>query len=203
MTNIKNQLSRCQWCGEDPFYVAYHDFEWGVSIREDRALFELLTLESAQSGLSWLTVLKKRSGYRELFFDFDIIKVASIDELYVSHLLSQPNIIRNRQKIEATIVNARAILDLYQKGQNLSDFLWQFVDGEVLVNHWKLLSQVPAQTRQSKLMSAALKQAGFKFIGPTVCYSLMQSAGLVNDHLTSCYRHAELASLNQEASDGK
>jgi DNA-3-methyladenine glycosylase I len=184
---------RCPWCEGFDLYRHYHDAEWGVPLRDERALFELLVLEGAQAGLSWATILKKRENYRRAFDGFDPATVAAYDEARVAALLADPGIVRNRAKIAAAIGNARACLALYASGDTLVDFLWRFVDGQPVINHWSSLADVPARTAQSDAMSKALQKAGFKFVGSTICYALMQSAGLVNDHLTSCPRHALIA----------
>jgi DNA-3-methyladenine glycosylase I len=185
-------MKRCAWVPPAvPEYVAYHDEEWGVPLRDDRALFELLTLEGAQAGLSWLTILRKREDYRRAFAGFDIAKVARFTPRKVERLLEDPGIVRNRLKVESTVNNARAILEL---DLPLGELLWSFVGGEPKVNRWKTVTQVPAETTESTAMSKELKRRGFRFVGPTVCYAFMQSAGLVNDHTTDCHRYRELAS---------
>ncbi|MDR0775029.1 MAG: DNA-3-methyladenine glycosylase I [Azonexus sp.] len=184
---------RCPWCEGSELYRHYHDTEWGVPLKDERALFELLLLEGAQAGLSWATILKKRENYRRAFDGFDPAKIAAYDEAKVAALLADSGIVRNRAKVAAAVGNACACLALHAGGGSLADFLWQFVDGEPIVNHWTHLAEVPARTTQSDAMSKALQKAGFKFVGSTICYALMQSAGLVNDHLTSCPRHAEIA----------
>ncbi|MCL2635785.1 MAG: DNA-3-methyladenine glycosylase I [Betaproteobacteria bacterium] len=183
----------CPWCEGFELYRRYHDTEWGVPLKDERALFELLLLEGAQAGLSWATILKKRENYRRAFDAFDPAKIAAYDEAKVAALLADPGIVRNRAKIAAAIGNARACLALYAGGGSLADFLWRVVDGEPIVNHWRSLGEVPARTARSDALSKALQQAGFKFVGSTICYALMQSAGLVNDHLLTCPRHAEIA----------
>ena len=184
--------TRCPWCGTDPLYVAYHDREWGVPLRDDRALFELLILEGAQAGLSWITILRKREGYRRAFDGFDPERMARYDEADIVRLRADAGIVRNRLKIGAAIGNARALLDLYERGTTLTETLWRHVDGEPRRNAWSALAEVPAQTPESDAMSRELRRFGFRFVGSTICYALMQSAGLVNDHLVSCPRHAEL-----------
>lgn len=184
-------LRRCAWCGEDPLLVEYHDTEWGVPGTDDRHLFELLTLEGAQAGLSWITILRKREAYRAAFADFDVDRVARFDDQRVLLLRQDAGIIRNRAKIESTVSNARAVLSLREEGRTLSDFLWAFVDGRPIRNAYARGDEIPAQTAQSRAMSAALKKRGFKFCGPTICYALMQAAGLVNDHVTDCFRSAD------------
>jgi DNA-3-methyladenine glycosylase I len=182
-------VKRCEWVPEaDPGYVAYHDEEWGVPSRDDRHLFEMLTLEGAQAGLSWSTILRKRDGYRKAFANFDAEKVARFSDKDVERLLADPGIVRNRLKVESAVNNARQILEL----ESLSDFFWSFVDGEPLVNRWRTVAEIPAETAESKAMSKDLKKRGFRFVGPTVCYAFMQACGLVNDHVVSCFRYAEV-----------
>ena len=177
---------RCPWAGEtDPLMLAYHDEEWGVPSRDDRHLFELLTLEGAQAGLSWTTILHKREGYRRAFAGFDPEAVARFTERDVERLLADPGIVRHRGKVESTISNARRVLEL--EGA-LSDLLWSFAGGEPIVGRRRTLAELPAETPESRAMSRELKRRGFRFVGPTTCYALMQAAGLANDHLTSCFR---------------
>ena len=184
---------RCAWCGEDPLAVAYHDDEWGVPTRDARHLFEMLTLEGAQAGLSWMTILRKREGYRAAFADFDVEQVARFDDARVRDLMGDASIVRNRLKIDSTVRNAQAVLALGAEGISLADFLWGFVDGRPLQNGYARARDVPAQTAQSRAMSRAMKTRGFKFCGPTICYALMQATGMVNDHVTGCFRHRDLA----------
>jgi DNA-3-methyladenine glycosylase I len=180
---------RCAWVPEsDPLYVAYHDEEWGVPERDDRALYELLTLEGAQAGLSWSTILHKREGYRRAFAGFDPAKVARFDARREQKLLADPGIVRNRLKVSSTIENARRVLETQEELGSFSALLWSFVDGEPLVGGWKSLGEIPAETPASKAMSKELKRRGFRFVGPTVCYAFMQAAGLVDDHVVSCFR---------------
>jgi DNA-3-methyladenine glycosylase I len=182
-------VKRCEWVPEaDPAYVAYHDEEWGVPSRDDRHLFEMLTLEGAQAGLSWSTILRKRKGYRKAFANFDAGQVARLTKRDVERLLADPGIVRNRLKVESTVNNAKRVLEL----ESLSDYLWRFVDGEPLVGRWKALGEIPAETEESRAMSKDLKKRGFRFVGPTVCYAFMQATGLVNDHVVDCFRWAEL-----------
>jgi len=183
-------MERCPWCEGFDLYRDYHDREWGLPLRDDRALFELLILEGAQAGLSWSTVLKKREHYRRVFDGFDPERIARYDEAKVAALLADPGIIRNRAKVAATIGNAQAWLAMRAAGQSFGDFLWQFVGGRPIVNHWQSLAEVPAKTAQSDAMSKALAKAGFKFVGSTICYAFMQASGMVNDHLLTCPRHA-------------
>jgi DNA-3-methyladenine glycosylase I len=186
-------MQRCPWCEGFDLYRHYHDTEWGVPQRDDRALFELINLEGAQAGLSWSTVLKKRETYRAAFDQFDPEKIARYDAAKVAELLADPGIVRNRLKVAATIGNAQAYLALQSKGQHFGQFVWQFVGGEPLQHRRKSMAEVPAQTTESDTMSKALKKAGFKFVGTTICYAFMQASGMVNDHLVSCHRHAPLA----------
>ncbi len=188
-------MERCPWCEGFDLYREYHDKEWGVPLRDDRALFELLILEGAQAGLSWSTVLKKRESYREAFDYFAPEKIARYDDQKVAQLLANPGIIRNRLKVAATIANARAYLQLKESGQSFSGFLWAFVDGKPMQNARKSLGEVPAKTAESDAMSKALSKAGFKFVGSTICYAFMQASGMVNDHLVTCHRHAEVRLL--------
>ena len=182
---------RCGWEGADPLYVEYHDTEWGVPERDPRRLFEFLILEGAQAGLSWSTILRKRDGYRQAFAGFDPAIVARFGDEDVARCMADPGIVRNRAKIAATVGNARAWLEL----DDPSGFLWDFVDGSPVQSSWTSISELPAVTPASEAMSKALKKRGFRFVGPTICYALMQSCGLVNDHVTSCFRHAEVAGL--------
>jgi DNA-3-methyladenine glycosylase I len=183
--------TRCGWVPlADPSYVQYHDEEWGVPSRDDRHLFEMLVLEGAQAGLSWSTILRKREGYRRAFADFDVERVARFNERDVERLLGDEGIVRNRLKIESAIANARATLALEVP---LSEYLWSFVGGRPKVNGWRKLQEIPAETDESRAMSKELKKRGFRFVGPTVCYAFMQSAGLVNDHTVDCFRYREVA----------
>lgn len=188
-------MTRCQWCGSDPLYVSYHDHEWGVPQPDELALFELLVLEGAQAGLSWITILRKREGYRRAFAGFDPEVLAGYGEAEVARLLADAGIVRNRLKIEATLDNARALLALRERGGNLSTLLWSFVDGRPIQNRLRSLAEAPASTDLSERVSKTLKKAGFRFVGSTTCYALMQAAGLVNDHLLDCFRHDEVAAL--------
>ena len=185
-------MIRCPWCGDDPLYVAYHDREWGVPLHEEQALFEFLILEGAQAGLSWIGILRKRDHYRAAFDNFDPIKVAGYDQRHVARLLNDPGIVRNRLKIAAAINNAGKFLALQDKFGSFDAYLWRFVDGIPRHNSWRSMDQVPAQTPLSGALSKDLAQHGFKFVGPTICYSLMQAVGLVNDHLLDCFRYREL-----------
>jgi DNA-3-methyladenine glycosylase I len=186
-------LVRCDWCGSDPAYVAYHDDEWGVPVHEERRLFEFLTLEGAQAGLAWITILRKREGYRRAFAGFDPALVAAFGADDAARLLADPGIVRNRAKIAATIDNARAFLEVQATCGSFERFLWAFVDGRPVVNHWQSMAEVPATTALSDALSKELKRRGFRFVGSTICYAFMQAVGLVNDHLVHCHRHAPLA----------
>lgn len=185
-------LKRCEWCAGDPLYEKYHDKEWGVPIVNDRRLFEMLILEGTQAGLSWITILKKRNHYRKVFDKFNPEIIARYSKRKVSTLLNDQGIVRNRLKIEGTIKNARAYLELQEQEGKFSDFLWQFVDGRPVINKWKSLKNIPTATKQSEAMSKELKKRGFTFVGPTICYAFMQSVGMVNDHTTDCFRYSEL-----------
>jgi len=182
-------MKRCGWAEGGPEMITYHDEEWGVPSRDDVHLFEMLTLEGAQAGLSWSTILRKREGYRRAFKGFDAAKVARFNERDVERLMGDVSIVRNRAKISSTISNAKAIRDLSRAGESLPELLWSFVGGESIVNRWKKLSEIPAQTIESKAMSKELKKRGFRFVGPTICYALMQATGMVNDHVVSCDRY--------------
>lgn len=181
---------RCEWCTSDPIYVDYHDNEWGRPIHDDRQLFELLILEGAQAGLSWLTVLKKRENYRKAFDQFNPELIAQYDEERFQTLMNNAGIIRNRLKIQSTISNALAYLDLVESGTSFSDFLWNFVDGEPIKNHFKCLTEIPTSTERSDKMSKELKKRGFRFVGTTICYAFMQAAGMVDDHTVDCFLYA-------------
>jgi DNA-3-methyladenine glycosylase I len=184
---VTDGLTRCSWVPlGDPLYVAYHDDEWGVPTRDDRELFELLTLEGAQAGLSWSTILRKREGYRRAFAGFDVDRVARFGSRDVDRLMADAGIVRNRLKIESTVANARAVLEL---DVPLSELLWGFVGSEQRVNAWRTVEEIPAETPESKAMSKELKRRGFRFVGPTVLYALMQAAGLVDDHTVDCFRY--------------
>ena len=175
-----------------PDYIRYHDEEWGVPLHDDRGQFEFLILEGAQAGLSWSTILRKRDGYREAFAGFDVEKVARFDKRRVEKLMQFPGIVRNRLKIESAIGNARATIRLQDEVGSLAAYLWSFVGGRPIVNRWKAMKQVPATSAESDAMSKDLKKRGFKFVGTTICYALMQATGMVNDHIVACFRHAEL-----------
>lgn len=189
-----NQIRlRCDWCRDDELYMRYHDEEWGHPLFDDQRLFEFLLLESAQAGLSWITILRRRENYRVAFDAFDVEKIASYDEKKRQSLLADSGIIRNRLKIDSAINNAGKIVDMRDSGTSISEYLWQFVDGQPVQNHFCRLSDIPASTDVSEKMSLDMKRRGFSFTGPTICYALMQATGMVNDHLTSCFRHDECA----------
>jgi DNA-3-methyladenine glycosylase I len=186
---LVDDIVRCGWAGSDPLYVAYHDQEWGVPLRDDRALFEMLILEGFQAGLSWLTILRKRESFRRAFDGFEPAAVAVYDEQKVAALLADPGIVRNRAKIEGAISSARAYLELMAAPGGASEFLWQFVDGQPIVNRRRSMAEVTAETPEARAMAKALKARGFKFCGPTICYAFMQAVGMVDDHLVDCFRH--------------
>ena len=190
-----NDDNTCLWCGTEPIYVKYHNTEWGVPVYNDRKLFEKIILEGAQAGLSWITVLKKRAHYRKVFDKFNPEIIARYNKPKIETLLNDAGIIRNRLKVEGTVKNARAYLELREKEGKFSNFVWGFVDGTPIINKYKALKQIPATTEISVAMSKALKKRGFTFVGPTICYSFMQSMGLVNDHTTDCFRYKEINKL--------
>lgn len=192
---------RCDWVGNDPLYIQYHDDEWGRPVFDDQTLFEFLILEGAQAGLSWLTVLKKREHYRNVFADFDPVRIARFTDNKVEKLLQDPGIIRNRLKVTAAITNARCFLNIYETQNSFSDYIWQFVDGKPIRNHWHSMQEVPTSTDISDKMAKDLKKRGFKFVGTTICYAYMQAVGMVNDHLTSCFLYDKAVGL--KSSDKK
>jgi len=183
---------RCDWAGNDPLMIAYHDEEWGVPVRDDHRLFEFLVLEGAQAGLSWSTVLKKRSAYRAAFDNFDPIKVADFDAQRIARLLKNPGIVRNVLKVNSAVTNARAVLAVQKEFGSLSDYLWRFVGHRTLQNRRQAMRDIPAKTPEAEAMSQDLLRRGFKFVGPTICYAFMQAVGMVNDHLTRCGRFRPL-----------
>ncbi len=188
---IMNQ-TRCDWCGDDPIYVDYHDNEWGVPEYHSQSLFELLLLEGCQAGLSWITVLKKREHYRKVFYQFDSAKIAAMTDKQLEARLQDPGIIRNRLKVFGFRKNAQAFEKHFPNPEDFSEFIWSFVNHKPIKNKWRSLKQVPVSTPEAEHMSKALKKCGFTFVGPTICYAFMQAAGLVNDHLTSCFRYNEI-----------
>ncbi len=183
---------RCDWAGDDPIMIEYHDNEWGVPVHDDRLLFEFLVLEGAQAGLSWSTILNKRENYRTAFDHFEIEKVADYGEDKIGQLLQDPGIIRNRLKIRSTISNARAVLSIRKEFGSFDSYIWGFVDGETIRNSWRELKEIPAKTPEAEAMSKDLKKRGFTFVGPTICYAFMKAVGMVNDHTTNCFRYREL-----------
>ncbi|KGK41463.1 DNA-3-methyladenine glycosylase [Nitrincola sp. A-D6] len=187
---------RCGWCSDDPLYIEYHDHEWGVPAHDDRHLFEMLILEGAQAGLSWITILKKRENYRQAFDQFDPVKVAAYADADVQRLLGDAGIVRNRLKIAAAIKNAQGVLQIQREFGSLDHYLWQFVDYQPVQNSWENLKAVPVQTDASVRMSKDLKKRGFSFVGPTICYAFMQAVGMVNDHEQGCFRHAQVKALS-------
>ncbi|MGD8343228.1 MAG: DNA-3-methyladenine glycosylase I [Desulfobacterales bacterium] len=187
--------NRCPWAGNDPIYVKYHDNEWGVPLHDDRKLFEFLLLDGFQAGLSWITILKKRTNYRNAFDYFDARKIAVYDKDKIQRLLNNKGIIRNRLKIEAAVQNARSVLGILDEFDSFDDYIWQFTGGQTIRNAWQTIDQVPAWTNESNAMSKDLKQRGFKFVGPTICYAFMQAAGMVNDHLVDCFRYQQVQAV--------
>ena len=188
---MKNAVQRCPWPGTDPLYIAYHDEEWGVPVRDDATFFEFLILEGAQAGLSWITVLRKRQAYRRAFDGFDPERIAAYDELKIVELMRDEGIIRNRRKIEGAVKNARAFLRIKERRGSFAHYLWDFLEGTPIVNRWRSMEEVPAVTPLAEKISGCMKKDGFVFFGPVICYAHMQATGMVNDHLTSCFRHPE------------
>jgi DNA-3-methyladenine glycosylase I len=183
---------RCEWCGNNPLSVKYHDEEWGVPIFDDQLLFAKLVLDGAQAGLSWMTILRKRDNYWQAFDNFDPRLIAGYDESKIADLMGNPGIVRNRQKINSAIKNAQGYLKILDELGSFSDYLWGFVGGRPIINAWTLMSQLPATSPESVAMSKDLKKRGFSFVGPTICYAFMQAVGMVNDHTVDCFRYAEL-----------
>lgn len=183
---------RCPWVGTDPLYIDYHDLEWGMPVHDDRKLFELMILEGAQAGLSWITILKKRQNYRRAFEGFDPQKIAGYDADKIEKLLSDKGIVRNRLKIESAVQNARAFLQVQEEFGSFDAYIWRFTGGKPIKNAWKRIDEIPSKTKDSIAMSRDLKQRGFRFIGPTICYSFMQAVGMVNDHTVDCFRYHEV-----------
>lgn len=192
MAKSKNKR-RCEWCGDDPLDMAYHDREWGVPVHDDRLLFEFLILEGAQAGLSWATILRKRENYRKALAGFEPAKVARFTDAKLTRLLQDPGIVRNRLKVASHRSNARAFLDVQREFGGFDAYIWRFVDGEPIVNRWKTLKDVPAKTGVSDVISKDLKKRGFNFVGSTICYAFMQAVGMVNDHTVDCFRWRELS----------
>lgn len=184
--------NRCSWCGEDPLYIAYHDNEWGVPVHDDKLLFEFLILEGAQAGLSWITILKKRENYRKAFHNFDYKKIATYTEEDVERLLGDAGIVRNKRKIESAIKNAIGFLKIQEEFGSFDRYLWKYVDGKTIQNNWESTTELPTKTEISEKLSKDLKKRGFNFVGPTICYAFMEAIGMVNDHITSCFRYKEV-----------
>ncbi len=192
MTKQAN-LQRCHWAGEgDTLYQAYHDTEWGVPVHDDRKHFEFLILEGAQAGLSWLTILRKREGYRQAFADFDPKKVAAYDESKIADILATADIVRNRLKVNSAVTNARLFLEIQKEFGSFDTYIWQFVQGKTIQNRWRTIQELPAETDESRTLSKDLRKRGFKFVGPVVMYAHMQATGLVNDHTVDCFRHSQV-----------
>ena len=188
---------RCEWAGTDPLYVQYHDEEWGVPIHDDQKWFEKILLDSAQAGLSWITILRKRANYRRAYDNFDYRKIADYDEGKLQELLANAGLVRNRRKIEASIHNAHIFLAIQEEFGSVDAYLWRFVNGTPKVNTWKNMQELPAKTPESEALSKDLIHRGFKFIGPTICYAFMQAGGMVNDHLVHCFRYRELLEMHR------
>ena len=185
-------MNRCPWCLGNELYIKYHDEEWGVPVHDDRKHFEFLILEGVQAGLSWLTILKKRENYRKAYDNFDVKKVSEYDEAKIEELMNDPDIIRNRRKIEASINNAKKFLEVQKEFGSFDNFIWSFVDNNVVKNHWKDLSEIPATSELSDKVSKELKRRGFKFVGSTIIYAHLQAIGLINDHLVTCFRYDQV-----------
>jgi len=183
---------RCAWAGDDDLYQSYHDTEWGVPLHDDRRLFEFLILEGAQAGLSWITILRKRDNYRAAFDEFDAMRIAAYDVNKIESLLQDEGIVRNRLKVQSAVINAQKYLDVQDESGSFDEFIWRFVEGKTKQNCRRSLAEISSSTRESDAMSKELKRRGFKFVGSTICYAFMQATGMVNDHTTDCFRHAEL-----------
>jgi DNA-3-methyladenine glycosylase I len=194
---------RCEWSGADPLYIEYHDREWGVPLHDDRRLFEMLILEGAQAGLSWITILRKREAFREAFDSFDPSRVARYDERRIRELLSNPGIIRNRLKIQAAVQNAQAFLKVAEEFGSFDRYIWQFVGNRPIQNRWRKLQEIPARTKESDALSRDLKKRGFKFVGSTICYAFMQAVGMVKDHVVECFRYKELKNAATRRGDSR
>ena len=188
-------MTRCGWCGSGPLYMEYHDTEWGVPVHDDRLLFEFLVLEGAQAGLSWITILRKREGYRNAFENFDPKVVARFDEAKIEALLQDPNIVRNKLKVRSAVTNAKAFLNVQEEFGSFDKYIWQFTGGKVIVNHRETLKDIPPRTIESDAMSKDLISRGFKFVGSTIMYAHMQATGMVNDHTTDCFRHKQVQKM--------
>ncbi len=190
-----SSMTRCGWCGSDPLYMEYHDTEWGVPVHDDRLLFEFLVLEGAQAGLSWITILRKRAGYRNAFENFDPEVVARFNEAKIEALLQDPNIVRNKLKVRSAVTNAKAFLKVQEEFGSFDKYIWQFTGGKVIVNHRETLKDIPPRTTESDAMSKDLISRGFKFVGSTILYAHMQATGMVNDHIADCFRHKQVQKM--------
>jgi DNA-3-methyladenine glycosylase I len=188
---------RCPWAGDDPLYVDYHDTEWGVPLHDDRRLFEFLVLEGAQAGLSWLTILRKRENYRQVFDGFDPARIAEFGSEKIERLMANAGIVRNRLKVVSAVRNARAFLEIQREFGSFDAYVWRFVEGKPKVKRWRSLAEVPAETPESRALSQDLIRRGLTFVGPTICYAFMQAVGMVNDHLAACFRHREISSVSR------
>ncbi|MFZ0449141.1 MAG: DNA-3-methyladenine glycosylase I [Desulfatiglandaceae bacterium] len=188
-------MKRCDWSANDEIYIEYHDKEWGVPVYEDGKLFEMLILEGAQAGLSWITILKRRESYRHAYDNFDPIKMGKWDSNKITELLNNPEIVRNKLKVNAAKSNAQAYLKVTEKYGSFNSFMWSFVNGVPMNNAWKSLNEIPVSTKESERMSKELKKNGFKFVGPTICYAFMQAVGMVNDHIETCFRYKEITNI--------
>lgn len=202
MSEPYSTVKRCSWCGDDPLYVQYHDTEWGMPQKDSRRLFEFLVLEGAQAGLSWITILRKREGYREVFDGFSPRDLATWPDERLDDALRSSSIVRNRLKVRSVRENARAVMALQHDGLTLSDYLWGFVGHGALINHWETVEEVPSQTELSIRISKDMKKRGFTFVGPTIVYAFMQATGMVNDHVVSCFRHKECAGIQGGSTSG-
>ncbi|NJL95625.1 MAG: DNA-3-methyladenine glycosylase I [Anaerolineae bacterium] len=194
---MTEKLIRCEWCGTDPLYVAYHDEEWGVPLHDDRMLFEMLILEGAQAGLSWLTILRRRETYRTAFDHFDPQQVARYDDAKLAALLQDPGIIRNRLKIQAAVLNAQGFIAVQEAFGSFDHYLWGFLRGEPIQNRWNSLAEIPSSTPLAETISLDLQQRGFKFVGATIIYAYLQATGVVNDHIVPCFRHEAVKGLSR------
>lgn len=192
-------VKRCRWAGDYDLAIEYHDKEWGVPSRDDRYLFEMLILEGAQAGLSWNTILKKREEYQRVYAEFDVKKVARFDKRKQARLLKNPGIVRNRLKVESSVANARAFIEVQSEFGSFAEYIWQFVDGKPVKNRWASANELPTQTEQSLAMSRALKRRGFRFVGPTICYAFMEAVGMVNDHEVGCFRYRAVGDVKPRA----
>ncbi len=189
------EKKRCEWCTSSDLYISYHDDEWGVPVHDDQQLFEMLTLECAQAGLSWITILKKRDTYRKAFDKFDYKKIAKYKQAKIDKLLQNPGIVRNKLKVNGTVTNAKLFMEIQKEFGSFDKYIWQFVGGKTIINKWKTMAECPATTPESDAMSKDLKKRGFKFTGSTICYAFMQATGMVNDHMISCFRYKETNKL--------